>query len=411
MRIATYNAEKMGQCNKKIVLNMIRFHPGISRRDLAETVGLDPSTVTKIIRDLQLRGWVREVGCDGHLQPGRPAIKLEVVKETAVALAVEMSVKRNCFALGYLDNDIDKESFFSFQTPPEKSVKAYFDALAAHVSSRLTPETLRKLDAICVAVPGTVEKESNVLRYVPHMQWHGVDLESELRLRLPCIDNCGVEILAVNKAKLGLLAEKTLNREIGNMKNGVYLYISQGVGGALMFDEKIYHGSNNTAGEIGRMTVGSGCGPCGRGVAGCLEAYVSIEFMVEAYEKRYGVLGGDISDRFDALMKMGEALDPKTDAVFDEIRDYLVIGIGNIVNALDPDFVMIGGMGARFPDRFIEKIGEGVYGQLLYPREGSPRILKGSTDVDALILRGATLIAMDGFVEKLFAAEEGETDR
>ena len=94
MKIKTYNAEKIGQSNKRVVLNMIRFHPGISRRDLAEAVGLDPSTVTKIIRALQKRGWVRETGRDGHFHPGRPAIKLEVAGEVAVSLVIEMAVQR-----------------------------------------------------------------------------------------------------------------------------------------------------------------------------------------------------------------------------------------------------------------------------------------------------------------------------
>ena len=145
MKIKTYNAEKMGQSNKKVVLNMIRFYQGISRHDLAEAVDLDPSTVTKIIGDLRKRGWVREGGTGGHFHPGRPAIKLEVVREAAASLVIEMAMQRTYAGLGYLDNSVD--NVFYFQTPEDKSVDVYFDALAEHLKTNFGAEDLEKLNS------------------------------------------------------------------------------------------------------------------------------------------------------------------------------------------------------------------------------------------------------------------------
>ena len=401
MKIRTYNAEKMGQSNKKVVLNMIRFYPGISRRDLAEAVRLDPSTVTKIIRDLQKRNWVREAGHDGHFHPGRPAIKLEAVRDGAMSLVIEMAVQRTCIGLGYLDNSVD--SFFCFHTPEDKSVDAYFDTLAGHIEEQVEKRDLENMESISISVPGLVEWGSNILRNVPHMRWLDVDLESELRRRLPWIEERDLDIFTVNEAKLGLLTEMAMNKELEGMKNGVYFYIAQGVGGALLIGEEIYHGSNNIAGEFGHMIVCPGGNQCYCGNRGCLETYISIDSTVRAYEERHPPLSGDFRDRFDALMTMAEGKDARVAGVLNSMVEYMAIGISNLVNAYDPDFVMLGGMGSQFPDYFVDKVAEQVYDQLLLPLKGRLRILKGSMDVDLLTLRGATLTAMNEFVRKSFS--------
>ncbi|MDR1621901.1 MAG: ROK family transcriptional regulator [Synergistaceae bacterium] len=400
MKIKTYNAEKMGQSNKRVVLNMIRFYPGISRRDLAEAVGLDPSTVTKIIRDLQERGWVREVGLDGHFHPGRPAIKLEIVREVAVSFAVELTVQRICIGRGYLDNSVD--GLLSFQTPQDKSVGVYFDALAQHLEAQFTNEPPDNLVSISVSVPGLVEWGSNILRSIPRMKWLDVDLEAELRSRLPWLNERKLKILTVNEAKLGLLTEMATNKKLAGMKNGIYLYIAQGVGGALLIGDELYHGSNNIAGELGHMIVSPNGTLCDCGNRGCLETYISIDSVVRAYEKRYAPLEGDFRDRFDALMEMARTKDAQVMAVLDEMADYMAIGIANLVNIYDPDFVLLGGMGFQFPDDFVESVSERVYGHLLLSLKGRLLILKGSMDVDSLTLRGATLTAMNEFVKKSF---------
>jgi predicted NBD/HSP70 family sugar kinase len=400
MKIKTYNAEKMGQSNKRVVLNMIRFYPGISRRDLAEAVGLDPSTVTKIIRDLQKKGWVREVGLDGHFHPGRPAIKLEIVKEVAISFVVEMTEQRICIGRGYLDNSVD--GFLSFQTPKDKSVNAYFDALAEHLEKQF--EDYRdNLVSISVAVPGLVEWGSNILRSIPRMKWLNVDLEAELRNRLPWLKERNLDILTMNEAKLGLLTEMAMNKRVAGMKNGIYLYIAQGVGGALLIGEELYHGSNNIAGELGHMIVSPGGLRCYCGNKGCLETYISIDSVVKAYETRYTPLEGDFRDRFDTLMEMAETKDSQVMTILDEMADYMAIGIANLVNIYDPDFVLLGGMGFQFSDDFVETVSERAYNQLLLSLKGRLLILKGSMDVDSLMLRGATLTAMNDFVKKKFS--------
>lgn len=403
MKIKTYNAEKMGQSNKKAVLNMIRFYPGISRRDLAEAVELDPSTVTKIIRDLQKRNWVREVGIDGHLHPGRPAIKLEVVREGAMSLVIEMAVQRTCLGIGYLDNSVD--GIFCFHTPEDRSVEAYFDTLVGHIETQFKGKDIENIDSISMSVPGMVEWGSNILRNVPHMQWIDVDLEAELRRRLPWLEERDLDILSVNEAKLGLMTEKAMNHELDDMKNGVYFYIVQGVGGALMFGDEIYHGSNNIAGEFGHMIVCPEGNRCHCGNRGCLETYISIDSAVRAYEEKYAPLSGDFRDRFDALMAMAEEEEPQTMSVLDDMAQYMAIGIANLANTFDPDFVMLGGMGAEFPDHVVSKVASLVYDRLLLPLEGRLRILKGSMGVDLLTLRGATLTAMNEFVRKSFSNE------
>jgi predicted NBD/HSP70 family sugar kinase len=102
-------------------------------------------------------------------------------------------------------------------------------------------------------------------------------------------------------------------------------------------------------------------------------------------------------------MEMAQTKDDRAMSILDEMADYMAIGIANLVNIYDPDFVLLGGMGSQFPDDFVETVSERVYKQLLLPLKGRLLILKGSMDVDALTLRGATLTAMNEFVKKKFS--------
>ena len=85
MKIRSINAEKMGLSNRLTLLNLIRTTPGISRRELARSAGLDPSTVTKIISALLEKGLVEESGLRTAVSPGRKSVMLTVAREGAAA--------------------------------------------------------------------------------------------------------------------------------------------------------------------------------------------------------------------------------------------------------------------------------------------------------------------------------------
>jgi len=118
----------------------------------------------------------------------------------------------------------------------------------------------------------------------------------------------------------------------------VGLTLGTGVGGGLIIDGKVYTGGRGFASEYGHMTIDPDGPLCHCGKKGCLEAFVGSYGITG----RYKALSGKnmtVKEIFDKA-KSNEETALK---VLNEFGFYLSIGIKNIVEALDPDIVVLGG--------------------------------------------------------------------
>ena len=114
-----------------------------------------------------------------------------------------------------------------------------------------------------------------IIEYVPHFNWNNINFKKAFLRNLP---NWDKSIFIANEAKLALQAELYFNKSIKNLNNGVYIFISQGIGGALLIDGQIYLGPNYTAGEFGHMSIHvDGEMFCNN--QGCWETYASIDTL------------------------------------------------------------------------------------------------------------------------------------
>lgn len=129
----------------------------------------------------------------------------------------------------------------------------------------------------------------------------------------------------------------------------LYVTISTGVGGAIVFDGEIYHGVAASAGEIGHTIVKHDGIICGCGTRGCLETIASGTHIVrrakEKIKEKNGKLNGINADNITAqtvveAFKKGDKL---AVSIWDETIKYLAIGIGNAITTIAPEAVIIGG--------------------------------------------------------------------
>jgi len=136
-------------------------------------------------------------------------------------------------------------------------------------------------------------------------------------------------------------------------RNVVGITIGTGIGGGLIFDGKLYHGSSDGAGEIGHTTIDPTGRRCKCGNYGCLEAYASGPAIAERAREELEVDGDSI------LLEMveGDASRITAQIVFEAskrgdvvatqvVRDtahFLGVGVSNLINVLNPDIVVIAG--------------------------------------------------------------------
>ena len=133
----------------------------------------------------------------------------------------------------------------------------------------------------------------------------------------------------------------------------VAITLGTGVGSGIVLDGKIVTGVNDGAGEMGHMVIVADGERCTCGRRGCWERYASATALIQQTKdamhhdmdsKMWELVGGDINrvsgrTSFDAM----RAGDKTAKKVVDKYIFYLAVGIINIVNALQPEIICIGG--------------------------------------------------------------------
>ena len=131
------------------------------------------------------------------------------------------------------------------------------------------------------------------------------------------------------------------------------LTLGTGVGGALIFNGKIYNGSRGYAPELGHITIDRKGPKCNCGNRGCLECYVSkigIRRLLSRELPKFDSgkfidkVNGDIS-KFSPRMlyELAEGNDELALRILNKVGKYLGIGVASLVNIFNPDIVIIGG--------------------------------------------------------------------
>lgn len=197
-----------------------------------------------------------------------------------------------------------------------------------------------------IGSPGPLDRERGVVIVSPNLGWRDFPLRDEVgsRVNLPAsLDN---------DANCATLGEWWCGAARGG-RNVVGLTIGTGIGGGLIFDGKLYHGSSDAAGEIGHTTIDPTGRRCRCGNYGCLEAYASGPAIAERAREVLDVDGdsilhdlvnGDVS-RITAATVF-EASKRGDRVALEVVRDtahFLGVGISNLINILNPDIVVVAG--------------------------------------------------------------------
>ena len=254
------------------------------------------------------------------------------------------------------------------------------------------------VEAVGLGVPSLVDWDDGVSRWSNHLPLDDLPLRDLMTERL------GLPVVVDNDGNLAVLAE---HREgaARDCRNAVFLAMGTGIGGGLVLDGKVYRGSHGYAGEFGHMVVdhdGADCpGACpGRG---CLEALASGRAIGVAGERVArdapdSALGRRLAESGAVLGQVVTELahegDEAARAVLADVGRRLGAGLTGIVNALDPDVVVIGGGAVTAGDLLLDPAREVVAARALPPVARAVRIVPAQFGEEAGLL-GAGLLARE----------------
>ena len=214
----------------------------------------------------------------------------------------------------------------------------------------------RDLLGVGVAAAGFVDSGGERVMFAPHLPWQGEPLRDLLEARLGC------PVRLDNDANCAARAEAQHGAARG-ASSALMVTMGTGIGGAVLIDGQVLRGANGMAGEFGHMQVVPDGHPCECGRSGCWEQYSSGNALVRnarhLMTEQPSVLEEMSAGNPDRVTgPMVSAAAEQGDLVarhaFASVGEWLGIGTANLVAALDPEVVVIGGGVSAAGDRLLE---------------------------------------------------------
>lgn len=251
----------------------------------------------------------------------------------------------------------------------ERLVKTGMEALEA---AGLTPQDL---GGVGIGVPGPLNLQTGTLVSAANLGWKDAPLRKILE------SNFGVPASVLNDVDAGVFGEATLGAGKG-ARSVLGVFPGTGIGGGLVVEGKIFQGKTQSCLEIGHMTALPDGPRCGCGRRGCLEAVagrLAISCAAAAAAARgqapwlLANAGTDVLKiRSNTLAQSVAAGDLAVREIIEEACDHLGRTLGDVVNLLAPDVVVLGG-------GMVEAMEE-----LILPRVRAamrPRVMNAFTDI------------------------------
>ncbi len=274
-------------------------------------------------------------------------------------------------AVGVVDDNFNIIGRGKMKTNAPRDAKLIFDDIATAVKMAVEDANLRLFDieSIGIGTPGSVNKELGMIDYANNLAFDHVPAKALLSASLG-IDKIYID----NDANCAALGEALAGA--GKDKNSfVAITLGTGVGSGIVIDGKLVNGCNYAAGEMGHMVIAMDGEQCNCGRRGCWERYASATALIaqtkDAMKKDVDSIMWDLVDNniarvsgrtaFDAMRK-GDAT---AKSVVDTYIRYIAVGLVNVINALQPDVICIGGGISHEKDNLLvplrKHVGRGRY--------------------------------------------------
>jgi glucokinase len=287
----------------------------------------------------------------------------------------------------------------SHQRVPMISNSSAEEGLAAVLTAidRAWPQDGTQVAGIGICAPGPLDPNTGVILNPPNLPcWRNFPLAEKIRQKYD------VTVKVDNDGNAAALAEARWGAARG-YKSVFYGTLGTGVGSGIVFDGKIYHGRTGSAAEGGHVSIDYRGPICRCGKPGCIEVYASGTAIAQRARARLAqgqksaileLAGGKIEGvTGEVIGRAFAAKDLFATELLTETVEMLALWLGNIVDLLDPDVIVIGGGAMALYKPLFEELRLCVPKMTLNPRSGEVPILLAKYGADSGIAGGAALCA------------------
>jgi len=382
--------------NRHIALNLIREHQPISRADLARLIKMTRGVVSVLVQELIAQGLIYE-GATGEAARGRKPTFLHIRTHDRLVVAVDVRFTRTFLMLcDFSGRQLAIENFETV-VPIAEFVKD----LTVRIRKLLRSQGLGfSCEGIGLVVPGMVDQRTGKILNAPALGWRDVDIRAKLAAAT------GLPVHIENSGRASALAQLWLTRgETSGGHNFVYISVSDGVGVGVVVNGELLRGRDHIAGEFGHMPLNLDGPRCMCGNNGCWETYTSNLATLSRY------FGWNLSKHSPKHLKDAERSsftvldliacarrgDSKAVAAVLATGRFLGLGIGTIINLVNPDCLYLAGEITTAWDLIEETLREAIAERALTEAASHTPLRVTSTQEYPRLRGAAALIAAPTF--------------
>ena len=347
-RLRTGDSALVRQINLSVIMNHLRKKAPISRAGLAQATGLNKTTVSSLVDELLQRQFVREIGFTSA-RKGHPAIMLDLNPAAGFIVGCEIGVD---FILVVCTN-FAPEIIWRHEehTDPGMGKDAILDRAKALLNDAIQRgyQEYGTLLGIGVGVAALIDQSTGTMLFAPNLRWKDpFPIRDILQASFP-----QAPLIVDNEANIAALGEHYFGAA---QDYDEVLYISAGVGlgGGIVHDGRVFSGVAGVGAEFGHMTMDPDGELCSCGNFGCWETQVSQRALFRHIRKSFehgetGMLFQLVNSDGNQLtvpmiVEAARAGDAVALGALEKTGRDLGVGIASLVNALNPELVVCGGI-------------------------------------------------------------------
>jgi predicted NBD/HSP70 family sugar kinase len=384
------NFKVVRNVNRALVLNLIRERQPISRVQIAKLTGLNKSTVSSVVHDLLDDDLIFEQETSDK-NVGRNPIQLRIKGGGHFVGTINIDSQKTSIAVVDITGSL-KDSVARKTEPgnPAAFVRSCVEELFV-LSKR---SGIPALKGIGVSVAGIVDPKKSRVIISPSLRWEGFDIGAVIKECTPP----GTSVSVDNDSRSSALAELWFGTHKEVLSNFVFVSVGPGIGTGIVNNRNVLTGAFYASGEFGHMTLFEGGQLCACGNQGCWEAYACEGAAIARYaalkeqnaEQVAGLFFQDLAEK--ALAGELQALQALRGMGY-----FLGLGIANIVRAVDPLAIIIGGRITQLWELIYPEIAATVSQRSFFGTQHRIDILPTSLKVEPRLLGAATLAIKEIF--------------
>lgn len=348
MAIKGDNMMSVKRSNRNAILKLLHENGALSRKMIAQELGLTPAAITLIVTDMMKDGLLSEgLTLPGSGAAGRKEILVSINSRSYYSLGASIDLNNAVLSATDLEGRLifHRTQPFRFEDPPQETVRMLSRELLALVQENNIPAD--RITGLGVAIRGLVDVEKRVS--VQSLGAFGVEnlpladlFEKETGLTV-CLDN---NVRSLSQAHSFMArGDKTPSQ--------FFVRCETGIGGAMTIDHKLHNGSNGRCSELGHIPIAPNGKLCHCGKRGCLETIASPWAIEEDAQELldeqetpvlYKITGGSKkSVTLKTVMEAAQKGDVKVKALVENAVNMFSFVLKGIIYMIDPQQVVLYG--------------------------------------------------------------------